>query len=258
MGESMLVAAAAIAVLMVTTWLVSVVRRDASIVDIVWGLGFVAVSWVLVASLEADRPRQFLLAALTSIWGLRLAGYLARRNLGKGEDFRYQAMRRRWGARFPVISLVTVFGLQGAIMWIVSLPLQYGSADADPGIGPVAVMGIMVWLVGFLFETVGDAQLARFKADPANAGKVMDRGLWSLTRHPNYFGDSMVWWGIGIVAAETGSGVIGLAGPLVMMFFLMRVSGVPMLERSLMKRREGYAEYAARTSAFFPRPPRAG
>ena len=258
MGESMLVAAAAIAVLMVTTWLVSVVRRDASIVDIVWGLGFVAVSWVLVASLEADRPRQFLLAALTSIWGLRLAGDLARRNLGKGEDFRYQAMRRRWGARFPVISLVTVFGLQGAIMWIVSLPLQYGSADADPGIGPVAVMGIMVWLVGFLFETVGDAQLARFKADPANAGKVMDRGLWSLTRHPNYFGDSMVWWGIGIVAAETGSGVIGLAGPLVMMFFLMRVSGVPMLERSLMKRREGYAEYAARTSAFFPRPPRAG
>jgi steroid 5-alpha reductase family enzyme len=258
MGESMLVAAAAIAVLMVTTWLVSVVRRDASIVDIVWGFGFVAVSWVLVASLEADRPRQFLLAALTSIWGLRLAGYLARRNLGKGEDFRYQAMRRRWGARFPVISLVTVFGLQGAIMWIVSLPLQYGSADADPGIGPVAVMGIMVWLVGFLFETVGDAQLARFKADPANAGKVMDRGLWSLTRHPNYFGDSMVWWGIGIVAAETGSGVIGLAGPLVMMFFLMRVSGVPMLERSLMKRREGYAEYAARTSAFFPRPPRAG
>ncbi|MEN9792912.1 MAG: hypothetical protein RL330_990 [Actinomycetota bacterium] len=257
MGESMLVAAAAIAVLMVTTWLVSVVRRDASIVDIVWGLGFVVVSWVLVAFLEADRPRQFLLAALTSIWGLRLAGYLARRNLGKGEDFRYQAMRRRWGARFPVISLVTVFGLQGVIMWIVSLPLQYGSADADPGIGPVAVMGIMVWLVGVIFETVGDAQLARFKADPANAGKVMDRGLWSLTRHPNYFGDSMVWWGIGIVAAETGSGVIGLAGPLVMMFFLMRVSGVPMLERSLMKRREGYAEYAARTSAFFPRPPRA-
>ncbi len=258
MGESMIVAAVAIAVLMVTTWLVSVVRRDASIVDIVWGFGFVVVSWVLVASLEADRPRQFLLAALTSIWGLRLAGYLARRNLGKGEDFRYQAMRRRWGARFPVISLVTVFGLQGVIMWIVSLPLQYGSADADPGIGPVAVMGIMVWLVGVIFETVGDAQLARFKADPANAGKVMDRGLWSLTRHPNYFGDSMVWWGIGIVAAETGSGVIGLAGPLVMMFFLMRVSGVPMLERSLMKRREGYAEYAARTSAFFPRPPRAG
>lgn len=258
MGESMIVAAVAIAVLMVTTWLVSVVRRDASIVDIVWGFGFVVVSWVLVVSLEADRPRQFLLAALTSIWGLRLAGYLARRNLGKGEDFRYQAMRRRWGARFPVISLVTVFGLQGVIMWIVSLPLQYGSADADPGIGPVAVMGIMVWLVGVIFETVGDAQLARFKADPANAGKVMDRGLWSLTRHPNYFGDSMVWWGIGIVAAETGSGVIGLAGPLVMMFFLMRVSGVPMLERSLMKRREGYAEYAARTSAFFPRPPRAG
>lgn len=257
MGESMIVAAVTIAALMVATWLLSVLRRDASIVDIVWGAGFVVTSWVLVASLEADRPRQFLLAALTSVWGLRLAGYLARRNLGKGEDFRYQAMRRRWGARFPLISLVTVFGLQGVIMWIVSLPLQYGSADADPGLGPVAVMGIMVWIVGFVFESVGDAQLARFKADPANAGKVMDRGLWSLTRHPNYFGDSMVWWGIGIVAAETGSGVIGLAGPLVMMFFLMRVSGVPMLERSLMKRREGYAEYAARTSAFFPRPPRA-
>lgn len=256
MGEAMLVSAVTIAVVMVTTWVISIVVKNASIVDIVWGLGFVAVAWVLRFAVDGDAGRQTLLAAMVGVWGLRLAGYLARRNIGHGEDWRYVAMRKRYGARFPVVSLFTVFGLQGVIMWTVSLPVQFGSGDDTPGVGPLAVMGIVVWLVGLGFEAVGDAQLARFKRDPANAGRVMDKGLWSLTRHPNYFGDALLWWGIGIVGAETGSGVIGLIGPLVMMFFLMRVSGVPMLEKSLAKRREGWAEYAARTSAFFPRPPR--
>jgi len=141
-------------------------------------------------------------------------------------------------------------------MWVVSLPVQFGNGDSSPGVGPLAVIGIMVWLVGLSFEAIGDFQLARFKKDPNNAGKVMDQGLWSLTRHPNYFGDALLWWGIGIVGAETGSGVIGFIGPVAMTFFLLRISGVPMLERSLSRRREGYAEYAARTSQFIPRPPK--
>jgi len=165
-------------------------------------------------------------------------------------------MRKKKGPRFGLISLVTVFGLQGVLMWVVSLPVMFSNADTSPGVGPIAVMGVMVWLVGFGFESIGDWQLARFKANPANAGKVMDQGLWSLTRHPNYFGDALLWWGIGIAAAETGSGVIGLIGPAVMTFFLLRVSGVPMLERSLSRRREGWDDYVRRTSAFIPRPPK--
>jgi steroid 5-alpha reductase family enzyme len=256
MTEAMLVAAITISCVMVATWLVSLVLKNASIVDIVWGLGFVITSWVLALTIDGDSTRQILLAVMVGAWGLRLGGYLAKRNIGHGEDWRYKAMRKKKGARFGLISLVTVFGLQGVLMWVVSLPVMFGNSDATPGVGPLAVIGVMVWAVGLSFEAVGDWQLAKFKKDPNNAGKVMQTGLWSLTRHPNYFGDALLWWGIGIVGAETGTGVVGFIGPVVMTVFLLRVSGVPMLERSLMKRREGYAEYAARTSSFIPRPPK--
>jgi steroid 5-alpha reductase family enzyme len=256
MADAMLVAAITILCIMVATWLLSLILKNASIVDIVWGLGFAITSWVLAITIEGDSTRQILLAVMVGSWGLRLGGYLAKRNIGHGEDWRYKAMRKKKGARFGLISLVTVFGLQGVLMWVVSLPVMFGNSDATPGVGPLAVIGVMVWAVGLSFEAVGDWQLVQFKKDPNNAGKVMQTGLWSLTRHPNYFGDALLWWGIGIVGAETGSGVIGFIGPVVMTVFLLRVSGVPMLERSLMKRREGYAEYAARTSAFIPRPPK--
>jgi steroid 5-alpha reductase family enzyme len=134
--------------------------------------------------------------------------------------------------------------------------VQLGQVPHDPGLGPLAAVGVALWLVGFLFETIGDAQLTRFRADPSSAGQVMDRGLWRYTRHPNYFGDACVWWGIGLVAAESGLGAVGLIGALVMSVLLRRVSGVPMLERSMAKRRPGYTEYVARTSPFVPRPPR--
>lgn len=256
MGSSMLIAAITIAVIMVSTWLLSVIIKNASIVDIVWGAGFAITSWVLALTVDGDSGRQLLLAVMVGVWGTRLALYLAKRNIGHGEDWRYKAMRKKAGKKFTYSSLVTVFGLQGALMWVVSLPVQFGNGDSSPGVGPLAVIGIMVWLVGLSFEAIGDFQLARFKKDPNNAGKVMDQGLWSLTRHPNYFGDALLWWGIGIVGAETGSGVIGFIGPVAMTFFLLRISGVPMLERSLSRRREGYAEYAARTSQFIPRPPK--
>jgi steroid 5-alpha reductase family enzyme len=256
MGNAMLIAAITIAVVMVTTWIISILIKNASIVDIVWGAGFAVTSWVLALSIDGNSSRQMLLAVMVGLWGMRLALYLAKRNLGHGEDWRYKAMRKKKGKNFGLISLVTVFGLQGTLMWVVSLPVILGNADDSPGVGPVAVMGIMLWAVGLTFEAVGDFQLARFKKDPANATKVMDKGLWSLTRHPNYFGDALLWWGIGIVGAETGSGVFGFIGPVVMTFFLLKISGVPMLERSLSRRREGYADYVARTSGFIPRPPK--
>ncbi len=255
-ADVMVASAIAIAVLMFATWIVSVAIKNASIVDIVWGSGFVVVAWVSYAVADGDDTRRIVLAVMVTLWGLRLAGYLAKRNIGHGEDYRYRAMRKHWGPRFPIISLVTVFLLQGVLMWVVSIGVQLGQVPASPAFGPIGTMGILVWLVGLAFETVGDLQLARFKADPANSGKVMDKGLWSLTRHPNYFGDSLVWWGIAIVAAESGLGAWGFLGAAVMNFLLVRVSGVALLEKSLSKRKEGYAEYVARTSAFLPRPPR--
>lgn len=256
MGTALGTAALAIAALMLTTWVASLVLHNASIVDIVWGAGFVLVAWTVRAAVDGNDARQWLLVALASVWGLRLAGYLFWRNHGNGEDFRYRAMRKRYGDRFGVISLVTVFGLQGVIMWTVSLPLQLGQVPTTPDLGALAAIGVVVWLVGITFESVGDAQLARFKADPANQGKVMDRGLWRYTRHPNYFGDACVWWGLALIAAESGSGAWGIVGAVVMTVFLRNVSGVTLLEKSLHRRREGYADYVERTSPFLPRPPR--
>jgi steroid 5-alpha reductase family enzyme len=255
-ATALLAAAIAIAVLMLLTWVVSVVLRNASIVDIVWGLGFVVVGWTVRLQGDTNTARQWLLVGMVTVWGLRLAGYLAWRNHGAGEDYRYRAMRKRYGDRFPVVSLVTVFAFQGLMMWIVSLPIQLGQVPDTPDPGLLAAVGVVVWLVGLGFEAVGDWQLARFKADPANAGTVMDRGLWRYTRHPNYFGDALVWWGIALVAAESGVGAWGLVGAALMTVLLRRVSGVTLLERSLVKRRAGYVEYVARTSPFVPRPPK--
>jgi steroid 5-alpha reductase family enzyme len=198
-----------------------------------------------------------LLGCLAGLWALRLAGYLLWRNAGHGEDPRYGAMRRHWGKRFPWISLATVFGLQGLLQWVVSLPLQVGVAA--PGVAPLGaldVLGLALFAAGLGFETIGDLQLARFKADPANAGRVMDRGLWRYTRHPNYFGDALAHWGLFAIALATPLGWLTALSPVVMTFLLLRVSGVALLERSIGRRRPEYAEYRRRTSAFVPRPPR--
>jgi steroid 5-alpha reductase family enzyme len=252
--------AAVVLALLTLTWAVSLPLRDASIVDIIWGLAFVAIAWAafLAAPDDAVAARQWLLAVLVTVWGVRLAGYLAWRNLGKGEDRRYTAMRTK-RANFALWSLGGVFLLQAALAWVVSLPVQLGmAADGPDRLSPLTWVGVALWAVGFGFETVGDLQLARFKADPANGGAVMDRGLWRYTRHPNYFGDFCVWWGLFLVAAETGVALLGVVGPLLMSILLTRVSGRDLLERSIGKRRPGYAEYVARTNGFFPGPPRRG
>jgi steroid 5-alpha reductase family enzyme len=258
LGSTLASTAAFVALLMVAVWLSSVWKRNASIVDVIWGPGFAGIALVAFATSDAPLARRALVTGLALVWGLRLGGYLLRRAWGKPEDFRYQAMRRYWGARFPLVSLLTVFALQGVLMWIVSLPLQVAQVAAEPAeLGALDALGACLWLVGMFFESVGDSQLARFKADPANAGRVMDRGLWRYTRHPNYFGDCLVWWGFFAIALAVPGGIYTLVGPIAMTVLLRRVSGVTLLERSLVKRRPGYAEYVARTNPFIPGPPRA-
>lgn len=259
MSTAGLLAVEAGLVLMLVTalWAVSVAAHDTSIVDIFWGSGFVVVAWTALLLVDGSGDRRLLLAVLVTVWGVRLTVHLARRNLGKGEDPRYAAMRRRHGDRWPVLSLVVVFWLQGALMWVVSLPVQVAMTDSTSGgLGALDWAGVTLWATGLAFEAVGDLQLVRFKADPANRGKVMDRGLWRYTRHPNYFGDLCVWWGIWLVALAAGSAWWTAVGPAVMSVLLIRVSGAALLERSLLRRRPGYADYVARTSAFFPWPPR--
>jgi steroid 5-alpha reductase family enzyme len=255
-SEVVLGAAIAIACMMIAVWAISLVMRDASIVDIAWGSGFVIVAWVSYWLSDGNSTRSLLLTLLTTIWGLRLAFYLAKRNIGHGEDFRYQSMRRKHGKKFAIISLYSVFGVQGLLMWIVSLPVQLGQVRETPNFGVVGVVGLLAWCVGMFFEAVGDAQLAKFKRDPANKGLVMNRGLWRYTRHPNYFGDSCVWVGLGLIAAETRLGILGLVGPVVMTFLLVKVSGAALLDRAMLKRKPGYETYVATTSGFIPRPPR--
>lgn len=257
MTEVLVVNALVLAGLFFGLWLVSLAVADASIVDIFWGMSFVVVAWVTALVADGAEARRVLLVVLVSVWGLRLSGYLAWRNLGKGEDYRYHAMRERYAPRFWLISLFVVFGLQAALSWIVSLPVQGGQVPADPdGLVILDYVGIVVWAIGLAFESIGDWQLARFKADPANLGEVMDRGLWRYTRHPNYFGDFLVWWGLYLVALATVDAWWTVVGPLVMSVLLIRVSGAALLERSLRKRRSGYEDYVRRTSAFFPRRPR--
>jgi steroid 5-alpha reductase family enzyme len=247
--------AVGIVALMVLTWAVSVPLRDVSIIDPVWPLGFVVAAWIAFAVGDGDPGRRWLLAGLVTIWGLRLSAHLFRRNIGKGEDPRYARMRARRPRVFWIRSLVTVFLLQGVLMWIVALPVQMGSVP-DTDLGALAWIGVAVWAVGLYFEAVGDRQLDRFRADPANKGKVLDTGLWRYTRHPNYFGDFCVWWGIFLIAAETGIGALSIVGPILMSVLLIKVSGAALLEKDLASSRPGYAEYVRRTSGFFPRPPR--
>lgn len=238
-------------------WLVSLARRDASIVDLWWGPGFGLLATIAWLAADAAPARSAILLALVWVWGLRLGGYLAWRNHGRGEDPRYAAMRRRHGERFGLVSLGTVFGLQGVLQWLVALPVLLAIlAPGERALGALDALGLAVFAVGLAFESIGDAQLARFKADPANRGRVMDRGLWRYTRHPNYFGDSLVWWGLFAIACATPYGVFAIASPALMTFLLLRVSGVALLERSLVRTRPAYRDYVETTSAFFPRPPR--
>lgn len=254
--QTSLVSLAVIVVVMTLVWLLSLAKRDASIIDPLWGSGFVLVAWLAWWLNHPVGMRATLLAVLTTFWGARLSFFLLWRNWGHGEDRRYGAMRDHHGPRFWWVSLFTVFLLQAVLLWIVSMPMQAAaSSDQASPLNWLDGLGILVWGIGIAFEAIGDWQLARFKADPANASRVMDRGLWRFTRHPNYFGDFCVWWGFYLVAAAGGAWWT-LLSPLVMSFLLLKVSGVTLLEKTITDRRSDYADYQARTNAFFPGPPR--
>lgn len=251
-----LASAGALAVSLFALWLLSLKLRDVSIVDIFWGLGFVIVALFGLVLGDGAEPRQWLVFALVAVWGLRLSIHLFRRNHGRGEDPRYAAMREAHGESWPLASLFWVFALQGLLIAWVSLPVQVALSLPQPAALTLADgLGALLVLIGIGFEAVGDHQLERFKADPANRGRVLQTGLWRYTRHPNYFGDCCVWWGLYGIAAGTGAGAWTIGSPLVMSWLLLRVSGVALTERQ-MAGRPGYADYVRRTSPFFPRPPK--
>jgi len=248
----------AIALVMAITCSLAMRWRKHSIVDVVWGLGFAVVAIVCFVSssfvTDADDTRRTVIVAMTVLWGLRLATHISIRNRGSEDDPRYRALFRGGEPRLGK-AITTVYLPQGVIMWFVSLPVQVAVLH-QRGLGVIGVIGIAVWAIGLTFETVGDLQLTRFRADPANKGQVMDHVRWRYTRHPNYFGDACVWWGIFLVAAEHWPGVLTILSPAVMTYLLVAKTGKALLERSMQESKPGYAEYVDRMSGFVPLPPR--
>lgn len=241
---------------MTLLWLFSLALKDASIVDIFWGLGFVALVWLYWALSGERTDRGLLVAILVTLWGVRLAVHILTRNWGHGEDKRYTAMREGWGSQFWWVSLFQVFWLQGLLMWIIAFPLFFAQQSAADLWLLTDLVGVSLWVVGFLFEVVADLQLARFKANPDNKGKVLNSGLWRYSRHPNYFGESVLWWGLFLIAVSVPNGLWTVFSPILMTTLLLKVSGVAMLEKTITERRPKYRNYIESTSAFIPWPPK--
>ena len=239
--------------LMTLLWLISLILKDSSIVDIFWGAGFVMSVWVaFLSTLESVGPRDWLAVILVTLWGLRLSIHILIRNWGKGEDFRYRKWREENRGKWWWVSFFKVYLLQGVLMWIVAAPLTAIQLPAaQDALGILDYIGIGLWLIGFYFESFGDMQLARFKANPENKGQLLQSGVWRYTRHPNYFGDAAQWWGFYLLAASAG-GWWTIFSPVLMTLLLVRVSGVALLEKSLKKNKPGYEDYVRRTSAFIP------
>jgi steroid 5-alpha reductase family enzyme len=250
--------AAAVGGAAVLLWLLSIPLRNVAIVDVFWGPAFLLASVVYRLQGPAAEPRQLLLLALVGIWSLRLGGYILLRARGKAEDYRYAAMRAGHGPRFWWVSLFTVFLLQATLVTLIALPLLVVQAQATAaGWRLTDLLGVGLWAVGFAFEAGGDWQMARFKASSANRGKVMDRGFWRYSRHPNYFGDAAQWWGFWLISLAAPGGWWTVLGPVVMTFFLVRVSGVALLEKTIVDRRPEYRAYIEATPAFLPWFPKA-
>ena len=227
------------------------------IIDAFWGIGFavIALTTLVLSAGHGDDLRRWLVTAMTVVWGLRLSIHIGLRGRGQPEDPRYDELLSRAPGDRDLYAFRMVYLLQGLSFWLISLPVQVGQYDPDPPT-LLSYVGVAVWAVGLFFESVGDAQLSAFRADPANRGTVMDRGLWRLTRHPNYFGDACVWWGLWLFAADSVLAVATVVCPLIMTYLLTRRTGKPLLEAQLSSTRPGYADYIRRTSGFIPRPPR--
>lgn len=252
-GQPVIGGLAVVAGSFVLLWMVSLVLNNAGIVDIFWGPGFIIAGVFYLMTLTGDpTPRGLLVIGLTTLWAIRLALHIGTRSLGAPEDFRYRKWREEAGTSFWWISLFKVFLLQAVLLWIVSSPLLLAQLE-----GPASALtlkdlaGIALFAIGLAFEAVADRQLVRFKRDPSNRGRILRTGLWAHSRHPNYFGEAVLWWGLGLLALPTG-GWLAIVGPIMITFLLMKVSGVTMLDAALVDRRPGYADYIRSTPAFFP------
>lgn len=235
-----------------TLWfVVSLIKRRNDVADVAWGLGFVVMAWTSFFLSVGSGMRGLLAGVLVSIWGLRLAWHIHARHRGKPEDFRYLAWRREWGKWFYARSYAQVYLLQGSLLFIVALPVLVINRNPGSPLGLPDGIGVCVWLIGFFFESVGDAELAGFAKNPLNRGKILQSGLWRYTRHPNYFGEVVQWWGIWLIALRVPNGWFGIAGPLTITFLILKISGVPMLEKK-MAQNSDFAEYKRRTNEFFP------
>jgi steroid 5-alpha reductase family enzyme len=244
---------AAIAAMMIAGWLISLIFRNVTIVDSLWGLGFILIAWLTFFVSDGYLGRKLLIAILVTMWGLRLSVYLSWRNWGRGEDPRYGQWRKKSGDGFWLVSLFKVFILQALFLWIISIVVQIGQLATTPGsLTWLDALGVIVWTTGFIFESVGDWQLAQFKSDPASKGCVMDRGLWAYTRHPNYFGEFLIWWGIFLITLSTPNSWWTILSPIIVSAVLLKMTGIPLTEKALVENRPGYSDYIERTSAFVP------
>jgi steroid 5-alpha reductase family enzyme len=253
--ESILSCAALVAAYMTAWFVVALLKKDNSVADIAWGLGFVLVALVTLLGRSTFSGRQVLVSGMVLVWGLRLAFHILSRNRKRGEDPRYAAWRANWGRWFVLRSFLQVFLLQGLFLLVIGSPVIRVNSSTQAPLGPFDLAGTLVWMTGFVFEALGDAQLARFKRDPSNRGKIMDRGLWKYTRHPNYFGESLMWWGIFLLALSGPGGWLTIVSPVLITFLLVRVSGIPLLEKKYAGNAP-FQAYARRTSAFVPRLPK--
>lgn len=253
--DTILFSILAVFVFMNLVFVLSLILKNASIVDIFWGIGFVVVAWFTLILNGNYGLGQVVTTLLVTAWGLRLAIHIYTRNKGKGEDWRYKKWRDDWGKTFLIRSYLQIFMLQGFFMLLVASSIIFINSRESNGSFILTLVGTNLWLLGFVFETVGDWQLMKFKSDPKNKGKIMTEGLWKYTRHPNYFGEVTQWWAIFVIALGFKFGFATILSPIVITYLIIGISGIPMLEKKYEKNEE-FQKYKKRTSAFFPKPPR--
>lgn len=244
---------AAVTGMMILGWVVSLIIKNVTIVDSLWGLGFILIAWLTFFLSDGFGGRKLLIAALVTLWGLRLSLYLTWRNRGLGEDPRYGSWRENNPERFWIVSLFKVFILQSLFLWVISATVQFGQTAPQPDrLGLLDMIGTLIFAIGFLFESIADQQLAGFKSNPLNKGKVMDKGLWHYSRHPNYFGECLIWWGLFTITLSVPNGWWTIISPVIITTVLLKMTGIPLTEKNLAKSRPGYAAYVGRTRSFIP------
>lgn len=251
--EILLINLGAVALLEITGWLISLKRNNVTIADSLWGLGFIIIAWLTFFQSDGFLWRKIIITAAVTIWGLRLSYHITKRGLGKPEDPRYTQWRKEYGSRFPLVSLFRVFLVQALFMWLIAMSLQVSqSAEMPDYITITDIAGAAIWLSGFIIESSADRQLSQFIKNPANRGRVMRYKLWKYSRHPNYFGESAMWWGIYIISCSVQYGLFTVFSPALITYTLLKITGVSLMEETMFKDNPEYAEYKRTTSSFIP------